>query len=57
MADNHKAFRIGGDGKSRAVTPATTPEKARAVAQEKRQNLPHGSSTYFEVRPPKRKKK
>jgi hypothetical protein len=54
--DKHKAFRVDGSGKTRAVTPATTAAKAREVAQEKRQNLPKGSSTYFEVREPKRGK-
>lgn len=50
-----KAFRVDNTGKTRAVTPATTPERAREVAQQKRRQLPRGSSTYFEVRDPKRR--
>jgi hypothetical protein len=56
VTDKHKAFRVDGQGKTRAITPATTPEKARAAAQAARTRLPRGSSTYFEVREPKRGK-
>lgn len=55
MADTHKAFRHDGTGRTRAVTPATTAENARQVADEKRQQLPQGSSSWYEVREPKRK--
>jgi len=55
MTDKHKAFRHDGTGRTRAVTPATTPENARAEADRRRQNLPAGSSSWYEVREPKRK--
>jgi hypothetical protein len=55
MGDKTKAFKIDGQGKSRAITAATTPEKAREAVQASRQRLPRGSSTSYEVREPKRK--
>jgi len=47
----YQAFqRSGGD--PRPICPPGTAEQAREAAQAARQNLPQGSSDWFEVRKP-----